>query len=62
MLGRLKNFDEALALGIDVLFEAGQHIGIFQRVACVLDVVDANCLNNLVVAAGPDRLGGAGGA
>jgi hypothetical protein len=62
VLRRLQDLGQALALGIDLLGERRQHLGILDRVGCSLYVVGADSLDNLVVAAVVGFLGSTSGA
>lgn len=62
VLGRLEDLGQRLALGIDVLGEGCEDVGAPDGVLCGLDVVDADGLDNVIVAAVALLLGGAGGA
>jgi hypothetical protein len=62
VLRRLQDLGQALALGIDLLRERRQYLGILNRVGCSLYVVGADSLDNLVVAAVVGFLGSASSA
>jgi hypothetical protein len=62
VLRRLEDLGQALALGIDLLRKGSQYALIADRVLPRLDVVGADRLDNLVVAAVAGLLGSASGA
>lgn len=62
VLGRLEDLGQALTLCVHILDEGRKHVRILQRVPAGLDVVGADSLDNVVVAAMAGFLGGAGGA
>jgi hypothetical protein len=51
VLRRLQNLGQALALGIDLLGEGSQYLGILNRVRGSLDMVGTDGLDNLIISA-----------
>lgn len=62
VLGRLEDLSQRLALEVDVGGEGSEDVGALDGARCGLDVVGADGLDNVVVAAVALLLGGAGGA
>lgn len=62
VLRRLQDLGQALAFGVDLLGEGSEDLGVLDGVLRSLDVVDADGLDNVIVAAVALLLGGAGGA
>jgi hypothetical protein len=62
VLRRFQDLDQALALGIDFLGVGSQDVRVLQDILPGLDVVGADGLDNLVIAAVVGLFGSAGGA